>query len=1059
MARGISTPFIRFPIATSLLMVGILFVGIIAYPQLPVAPLPEVDFPTIQVSASLPGADPATMASSVAQPLESQFSLIPGVSEMTSSSQTSSTQITLQFDLSRNIDGAGADVLAAINAASGQLPKNMPSPPTYRKVNPADSPILLLGATSDTLPLTDVSDQALTKLAQAISQINGVGQVNVGGQQTPSIRIQVDPAKLVTKGLSLEDVRTPLAVTTVNNPKGTFNGATRSYTIYTNDQLTDAKSWNDVIVAYRNGSPIRVSDIGQAVSAPQDDTQAGWADGKRGVFLVIFKQPGANVIDTVDSVMKELPHLEAGISPAIKISVLSDRTQTIRAAVKDVQFTLLLTIGLVVMVIFIFLRSVWATIIPSITVPLALLGACALMWMAGYSLDNLSLMALTIAVGFVVDDAIVMLENITRYIEEGERPMAAAIRGSGEIGFTILSISISLIAVLIPLLLMSGIIGRLFREFSITLAMTIVVSAFVSLTLTPMMASRFLKPIHDEHHGKLFQISENLFQGLVNGYERGLDLVLRFRFITLLVFFATVALTVYLFMIIPKGFFPQQDTGLITGVVEAAQDTSVADMARHMEELGAIVQKDPAIDHMAMRMGGNGNTLNDGTMYVTLKPREERTASADQVIRRLQEQTAKVQGARLFLQSAQDVRLGGRPSRTQYQFTLQGTDINELNDWAPKLLDKMKGMPELRDVASDQQAAGTTLTLSIDRDQAARYGLTPDIIDATLYDAFGQRQIANFSTQLSTYYVILEVLPSLQKSTSTLQQIYLRSPTTGGEVPLSAFAKWTTDLVRPLAINHQGQFPAVTISFNLAPGTALGQATDAITAMEKQMNVPATITSTFQGTAQAFQDSLASVPLLIVAALIVVYLILGILYESYIHPLTILSTLPSAGVGALATLLLFGFDFSLIALIGVILLIGIVKKNGIMLVDFAIVAERDHRMSAKDAIHRACLLRFRPILMTTMAALLGGVPLMLGHGTGSEIRQPLGYAMVGGLIVSQVLTLFTTPVIYLYLDNFSKWISPRGHEGDFEPEEAALAGEPVENRDVPEAKPRSIAAE
>ncbi|MGO4334570.1 efflux RND transporter permease subunit [Labrys sp. KB_33_2] len=1055
---GISTPFIRHPVATTLLMVGILFVGIIAYPQLPVAPLPEVDFPTIQVSASLPGADPATMASSVAQPLETQFSLIPGISEMTSSSQTSSTQITLQFDLSRNIDGAGADVLAAINAANGQLPKNMPSPPTYRKVNPADSPILLLGATSDTLPLTEVSDQALTKLAQAISQIGGVGQVNVGGQQTPSIRVQVDPAKLVAKGLSLEDVRIPLAVTTVNNPKGTFNGATRSYTIYANDQLTDAKDWNDVIIAYRNGSPVRVRDIGQAVSAPQDDTQAGWADGKRGVFLVIFKQPGANVIDTVDNVMKVLPRLEAGISPAIKISVLSDRTQTIRAAVKDVQFTLLLTIGLVVMVIFVFLRSVWATVIPSITVPLALLGACALMWLAGYSLDNLSLMALTIAVGFVVDDAIVMLENITRHIEEGERPMAAALKGAGEIGFTILSISISLIAVLIPLLLMSGIIGRLFREFAITLAMTIVVSAFVSLTLTPMMASRFLKPIHEEHHGKFYKLSESFFEAMVNAYERGLDLVLRFRFITLLTFFATVALSAYLFVIIPKGFFPQQDTGLITGVVEAAQDTSVADMARHMEELGAIVLKDPAIDHMAMRMGGNGNTLNDGTMYITLKPRDRRSASADQVIRRLQLQTAKVEGARLYLQSAQDVRLGGRPSRTQYQFTLQGTDIDQLNQWAPKLLDAMKTMPELRDVASDQQASGTTLTLSIDRDQAARYGLTPDIIDATLYDAFGQRQIAQFSTQLSTYYVILEVLPSLQKSTATLQQIYLRSPATGGEVPLSAFAKWSTDPVRPLAINHQGQFPAVTISFNLAPGVALGQATAAIEALEKRMELPATIGSTFQGTAQAFQDSLSSVPMLIVAALVVVYLILGILYESFIHPLTILSTLPSAGVGALATLLLFHFDFSLIALIGVILLIGIVKKNGIMLVDFAIVAERDHRMSAVEAIRRACLLRFRPILMTTMAALLGGVPLMLGSGTGSEIRQPLGYAMVGGLIVSQVLTLFTTPVIYLYLDGFSKWLRSGRDSGEpSEPPEAVLAGEPREDQDLVMPEPRAVA--
>jgi hydrophobic/amphiphilic exporter-1 (mainly G- bacteria), HAE1 family len=1060
MADGISGPFIRLPIATSLLMVGILFVGVIAYPQLPVAPLPEVDFPTIQVSASLPGADPETMASSVAQPLESQFALIPGVSEMTSSSQTSSTQIVLQFDLSRNIDGAGSDVLAAINAASGQLPKTMPTPPTYRKVNPADSPILMLGATSKTLPMTQVSDEAYTKLAQAISQINGVGQVTVGGQQTPSIRVQIDPAKLVAKGLSLEDVRTPLSVITVNNPKGTLNGDTRTYTVYANDQFTNADAWNDIVIAYRNGSPVRVGDIGHAVSAPLDNTQYGWANGKPGVFLVIFKQPGANVIDTVDSVMKQLPHLKAGISPAIDISVISDRTQTIRAAVKDVQFTLLLTIGLVVMVIFIFLRSLWATIIPSVTVPLALLGACALMWIAGYSLDNLSLMALTIAVGFVVDDAIVMLENITRYIEEGETPMAAAIKGASEIGFTIISISISLIAVLIPLLLMSGIIGRLFREFSVTLAMTIVVSAFVSLTLTPMMASRFLKSSHDEHHGKLYMFSEKMFQGLVDGYEHGLDLVLRFRFITLMVFFATVALTVYLFVIIPKGFFPQQDTGLITGIVETSQDVSIADMSKHMQEMGDIVLKDPAIAHMAMRMGGSGSTLNDGTMYITLKPLDERTASADQVIRRLQVQTSKVEGARLYLQSSQDVRVGGRSSRTQYQFTLQATDLDELNAWAPKLLNKMKAMSELRDVASDQQTSGTTLTLSIDRNQAARFGLTPDVIDATLYDAFGQREIATYSTQLSTYYVVLEVLPSLQKNPSTLEQIYLHSPTTGGEVPLSAFTKWTTAPVRPLAINHQGQFPAVTISFNLAPNIALGQATDAIDAMEKQMNVPAVITSTFQGTAKAFQDSLSSVPLLIVAALIVVYLILGVLYESYIHPLTILSTLPSAGVGALATLLIFHFDFSLIGLIGLVLLIGIVKKNGIMLVDFAIVAERDQGLSPLEAIRRACLLRFRPILMTTMAAVLGGVPLMLGHGTGSELRQPLGYSMVGGLMVSQVLTLFTTPVVYLYLDRVSQWLSPKRYAGENHLDQGVIEGGNLEMADaIIRKKPKVIAVQ
>ncbi|HEV7339023.1 MAG TPA: efflux RND transporter permease subunit [Bosea sp. (in: a-proteobacteria)] len=1025
MASSISTPFIRFPIATSLLMAGLLLVGLVAYPQLPVAPLPEVDFPTIQVSANLPGADPATMAATVAQPLESQFALIPGVAEMTSSSQANSTQITLQFELSRNIDGAGADVLAAINAASGQLPKNLPSPPTYRKVNPADAPILLLSATSETLPLTQVSDEALTKLAQAISQIGGVGQVSVGGQQTPSIRIQVDPAKLAARGLSLEDVRAPLSVTTVNSPKGTISGVARSYTIYANDQLTDAKDWNDVIIAYRDGNPVRVRDIGQAVSAPLDDTQAGWADGKRGVFLVIFKQPGANVIATVDKVMQALPHLTAGISPAIKIAVLSDRTQTIRAAVKDVKFTLLVTVALVVLVIFIFLRSLWATIIPSLTVPLALLGACALMWFAGYSLDNLSLMALTIAVGFVVDDAIVMLENITRYIEEGEEPMDAALKGASEIGFTILSISISLVAVLIPLLLMGGIIGRLFREFSVTLAMAILVSAVISLTLTPMMASRFMKPLRDVHHGRIYQASDKLFQALLGAYERSLDVALRFRAVTLMVFFATLALTVYLFVIIPKGFFPQQDTGLITGVIETAQDTSVAAMARHMEAVGSIVLKDPAVDHMAMRMGGAGGTLNDGTMYITLKPREERTASADAVIRRLRAQTGALEGASLYLQATQDVRVGGRSSRTQFQFTLQGTDVAQLNEWAPKLLDRMKAMPELRDVASDQQAAGSTLTLAIDRDQAARYGLTPDVIDATLYDAFGQRQIASYATQLSTYYVVLEVLPALQQKIATLDRIYLRSATTGGNVPLSAIARWSTVPAQPLAINHQGQFPAVTISFNLAPGIALGQATAAIAALEQAMNLPATITTSFQGTAQAFQDSLASVPMLIAAALVVVYLILGILYESYIHPLTILSTLPSAGVGALAILLLFGFDFSLIALIGLILLIGIVKKNGIMMIDFAIAAEREQGLSSLEAIRRACLLRFRPILMTTMAALLGGVPLMLGHGTGSEIRQPLGYAMVGGLFVSQLLTLFTTPVIYLYLDAFSNWLAPK----------------------------------
>ena len=1040
MNGGISSPFIRYPIATSLLMAGILFVGLVSYPMLPVAPLPQVDFPTIQISATLPGGSPETMASSVAQPLERQFAQIPGVAQMTSTSSLGTAAITIQFDLNRSIDGAANDVQAAINAASGQLPKSLPSPPTYRKVNPADSPIMLLSATSDTLPITTVSDSVDAQLAQQISQISGVAQVTIGGQQKPAIRIQIDPAKLVAKGIGLEDIRTQLAVTTVDSPKGNIDGTTRSYTIYANDQLPESKDWNDVIIAYRNGGPLRVRDIGHAVTGPEDAKQAAWANGKRGVFLVIFKQPGANVIDTVDKIKAELPRLVAAIPPAVKIQVLSDRTQTIRAAVQDVQFTLLLTIALVVMVIFVFLRNIWATIIPSVTVPLALLGACALMWVFGYTLDNLSLMALTISVGFVVDDAIVMLENITRYIEEGETPMAAALKGAGEIGFTIVSISVSLVAVLIPLLLMGGIIGRLFREFAVTLTMAIFVSLVVSLTLTPMMASRFLRDEKHAKHGRFYQISENMFDTMLRAYERGLDLVLRWRFATLMVFFATVALSVYLFMIIPKGFFPQQDTGLITATSEAAQDISFADMQKHQEELGKIVQADPDVATVAMAIGGNGGALNTGRMFITLKPRDERSASAQQIIARLRPKLEKVEGARLFMQAAQDVRVGGRATRTQFEYTLQDANLAELNEWAPKILDRMQKLPELRDVATDQQTKGTTLTLSIDRDNASRFGISPQLIDDTLYDSFGQRQIAQFFTQLNSYHVILEILPELQGKLDTLDKIYIRSPTTGDQVPLSAFAKWTTVPVQPLSISHQGQFPAITISFNLAQGAALGQATAAVQNAMQEMNAPATLRGTFQGTAQAFQQSLSTVPLLIIAALVVVYLILGILYESYIHPLTILSTLPSAGVGALAILMAFGFDFSLIALIGIILLIGIVKKNGIMLVDFVIAAERDEHIEPEAAIRKAALLRFRPIMMTTMAALLGGVPLMLGTGTGSEIRQPLGYAMVGGLIVSQVLTLFTTPVVYVYLDKLSSAMSGwgRGH--------GTTSSPPVEDR-------------
>jgi HAE1 family hydrophobic/amphiphilic exporter-1 len=1021
---GLSEPFIRRPIATTLLMIGILFVGLAAYPKLPVAPLPQVDFPTIQVSASLPGASPETMASSVAQPLERQFAQIPGVTQTTSTSGLGATTVVIQFDLDRNIDAAANDVQAAINAAAGQLPTDLPSPPTYRKVNPADAPIMILSATSDTLPLTEVDDNADIKLAQQISQIDGVGQVSIGGEQKPAVRIQLDPAKLVTKGLSLEDVRAQLAITTVNQPKGNLDGTKRSFTIYANDQLTDAKSWNDVIVAYRDGAPIRVRDIGQAVDGPEDMKKAAWANGKRGVFLVVSKQPGANVIDTVENIKAELPRLRASMPSSLKIEVLSDRTQTIRASVDDVEVTLMITIALVVAVIFVFLRNLWATIIPSVTVPLSLLGACALMYLAGYSLDNLSLMALTISVGFVVDDAIVMLENIVRHTEDGMDPMQASLVGSREIGFTILSISLSLIAAFIPLLLMGGIIGRLFREFAVTVTMTIAVSAFVALTLTPMMCSRFLRTEREVKHGRLYAITERGFDAMLHAYTRALDVCLRHRFVTLMVFFATVASTVMLFIAIPKGFFPQQDTGLISGTSEAAQDVSFAEMMRLQEKLGDIVGADPDVQTYAMAIGAGGSSasLNTGRFFITLKPKPERKASAGEIIARLRTATQNVEGARLFLQAAQDVTVGGRASRTQFQYTLQDPDIGELNTWAPKVLDKLKTLPELRDVATDQQSAGTTLILNIDRAQASRYGLTPSMIDATLYDAFGQRQIAQYFTQQNSYHVVMEILPELQGSPGNLEKIYIKSPVSGEQVPLAAFSSWTTQKTQPLSISHQGQFPAVTISFNLAQGGSLGTATIAIDKAMQELGVPPTLRATFQGNAAAFQDSLSTVPLLIVAALIVIYLILGILYESFIHPITILSTLPSAGAGAIAALMIFGFDFSLVAMIGVILLIGIVKKNGIMLVDFAITAEREEHLTPEEAVRKASILRFRPIMMTTAAALLGGIPLMLGAGTGAEIRQPLGYAMVGGLIVSQALTLFTTPVVYIYLDKFSSFL-------------------------------------
>ena len=1028
---GISEPFIRRPVATSLIMLGILFVGLIAYPRLPVAPLPQVEFPTIQVSAALPGASPETMASSVAQPLEEQFARIPGASQITSTSGLGVTTVVVQFDLDRNIDAAANDIQAAINAAGGQLPNDLPSPPTYRKVNPADSPIMILSVTSDTMPLTQVDDNADTKLAQQISQISGVGQVSIGGEQKPAVRVQIDPAKLVTKGLSLEDVRTQLSVTTVNQPKGNIDGSERSFTIYANDQLPEADAWNDVIVAYRNGAPVRVRDIGQAIRGPEDAKKAAWASGKRGVFLVVSKQPGANVIDTVDRIKAELPHLRASMPAGLNVEVLSDRTQTIRASVDDVQVTLLITVALVVAVIFVFLRSLWATIIPSTTVPLSLLGAAALMYLAGYSLDNLSLMAFTISVGFVVDDAIVMLENITRHIETGKRPFEAALTGAREIGFTILSISLSLVAAFIPLLLMGGIIGRLFREFAVTVTMAIGVSAFVALTLTPMLCSRFLVAEAGTRHGRLHRITERGFDLLLDAYERALDIVLRHRFLTLMIFFATVATTVALFMAIPKGFFPQQDTGLIQGTSEAGQDVSFAEMMNLQEQIGDIIAKDPDVLTYAMAIGAGGPTsaLNNGRFYITLKPKSARKASADEIIARLRTSTQAVEGARLFLQAAQDVNVGGRAGRTQFQYTLQDADIDELNTWAPKLLAKLKTIPELRDVATDQQTAGPALTLTINRDQASRYGLTPGVIDDTLYDAFGQRQVAQYFTQQNNYHVVMEVLPELQGAVDSLDKIYIKSPVSGEQVPLAAFASWTTQSTRPLSISHQGQFPAVTITFNLAPGSSLGTATKAIQEAERELDTPPSLRTSFQGNAQAFQQSLSTVPLLIGAALVVIYLILGILYESYIHPITILSTLPSAGAGAIASLMLAGYDFSLVAMIGIILLIGIVKKNGIMLVDFAIHAEREHDLPPWEAARQAALLRFRPIMMTTAAALLGGVPLMIGAGTGAEVRQPLGYAMVGGLIVSQALTLFSTPVIYIYLDELATFINRMfGHD-------------------------------
>ena len=1033
---SVSAHFIKRPIGTTLLAMAILLVGAAVWPLLPVAPLPQVDFPTIQVSASLPGASPETMASNVAQPLERQFSLISGLSQMTSVSGIGSSQITLQFDLNRNIDAAALDVQVAIQAASGQLPANLPNPPTFRKTNPADAPIMLLSVHSDTLPLTEVDRYAEDILAQQISHVAGVGLVNIGGAQKPAVRIQADPAKLASLGVSLEDVRGVISNATVNQPKGTIDGGTQSFTVYSNDQLLQAAPWNDVIVAWRNGAPVRVKDIGRAVDAPENTKVAAWSfkgtgasaentveDGPA-IILVIYKEPGANVVKTVDAIKAELPALQASIPPAVQVRTLVDRTQNIRASLHDVEFTLILTVVLVVLVIYLFLRSTAATLIPAVTVPLALLGTAAVMCPIGYSLDNLSLMALTISVGFVVDDAVVMLENIYRHVENGVPATQAAYEGAAEIAFTIVSISVSLVAVFIPLLLMGGIVGRLFREFAVTVSVAIVVSVLVSLSLTPMLCSRFLRNEHERPHGRLYQLCERGFDAMLAGYRRGLDVVLKHQFITLCVFIATVAASVGLYIVIPKGFFPQQDTGFIYGSAQSAQDSSFESMNRRMLRFADIVRQDPDVSGLAMF--GNASQFNAGFFFIALKPKDEgRRASADQIIARLRPKLAQVLGASLLMQAGQDINVGGRISRTQYQFTLTDANLDELNDWAPKIQQRLSQLPQLADLASDLQNSANTAVVTIDRDRASSFGITPAMIDGTIYDAIGQRQVAQYFTQINSYHVVLEVTPALQRDPDLFSKLYITSPLTGRQVPLSTFAKVDTSKTAYLSISHQSQFPAVTLSFNLVPGAALGDAVDAINQATRQMGLPASLRTSFQGTAQAFQSSLSTQPYLIAAALIAVYIVLGLLYESYIHPLTILSTLPSAGVGALLILMAAGYDLSVIALIGIILLIGIVKKNGIMMVDFALKAERDDGMKPEQAIYQACLLRFRPIMMTTLCALLAGLPLMLSHGAGSELRRPLGYAMIGGLLLSQALTLFTTPVVYLYLDRAHFWYQRR----------------------------------
>jgi hydrophobe/amphiphile efflux-1 (HAE1) family protein len=1045
---NISAIFIRRPIATGMLMAAILLLGLIGYELLPVAALPNIDSPTILVTAQLPGADAQTVASTVTTPLERNFGEIPGLTQMTSSSGIEYAEITLQFDRNIAIGSAAQAVQAAINATAGLLPPTMPSPPIYRETNPADTPVLMLALTSATLPLTTVSDYASSILAQKISQMPGVGLVGIGGEENPAIRVQVNPAQLATDGLDLEAVRTALSTATVDQPKGTLYGANQAFALQTNDQLMTAQGFNNYILANRPGSfgttaqgqnqiltgvnasgsaiggPIRVRDVGRAIVAPQDINLAGWMDTEPAIIIAVQRQPGANVIATVDAIKKALPQLEASLPPALKIHVVSDRTQTIRASVTDVQHTLLLTIVLVVGVILLFLRKLWGTVVPAISVPMALIGTFAVLYALGYSLDNLSLMALTIAVGFVVDDAIVMIENIVRHIEEGRTPMQAALLGAGEIGFTIISISISLIAVFIPLFLMSGIVGLLFREFAVTVAVAIVISLIVSLTLTPMMCARVLTAAGETQAGLVSRGLDRFFDWLATAYDRALVVALRHRFVTLMVMLATVVLTGVLFIEIPKGFFPQEDTGLIQGVAEGAENISPQAMKDRMRAVMAVVMKDPAVAAANAYIGPGGPTVteNDGRVFITLKPLTQRVG-VDQVIARLNRALQPVWGITLYMQAAQDITVGARVSKTQYQYTLVDVDSDELDHWAPILLKKLQTLPQLTDVASDQQSGGRALKIEINRQLAQQFGINPSMVDSILYDAFGQRVAARIYTRLNQYFVILEVEPDFQLGPNALSRIYATS-SNGTEVPLAEFAK-ITSTVAPIAVNHQGQFPSVTLSFNLPPGVSIGEAVTAIQQTTKELHLPASIATSFQGSAQAFQNSLSSTPILILAALIAVYIILGMLYESTIHPITIISTLPSAGLGALLTLMLFGMPLDVIGIIGIILLIGIVKKNGIMLIDFALVGQRERGLSPEEAIHEAARLRFRPILMTTMCALLAGIPLMLGTGIGSEIRQPLGYAIVGGLLVSQLLTLFTTPVVYIYMDRLGHWLGRR----------------------------------